>query len=195
MSITQRFTARRVRAALVTTVAAGVGVGSLLGMSGAASASTGHVDGYAVYTTCTGVSGQISYSPGLKKTKRLVHAVLTGTTTGCSNIFDGGLSGNGTITAVMSGEAKVGAEDFSGTFTVNWPASSGYNPSNGNLSVTESSGLETVSGTVTSGFETGAEFTMQYVITGHTGKPKSRKGVTGQTYVNTQPLDLLVNTG
>src|SRR5215831_2106218 len=101
MSITQRFTARRARAALVTTVAAGAGIAGMFGMSGIAQA----------------------------------------------------------ITAVMSGTANVNAENFSGTFTINWPAGSGFNPSNGNLTVTEANGLENVSGTVTSGFDTGTALT------------------------------------
>ena len=36
--------------------------------------------------------------------------------------------------------------------------------------------METVTGNVTSGFETGAEFTLQYVITGYTGKPQLHQG-------------------
>jgi hypothetical protein len=50
----------------------------------------------------------------------------------------------------MPGRANLSAENFSGTFTINWPAGSGFNPSNGNLTVTESNGLENVSGSVTS---------------------------------------------
>ena len=61
MSITQRFTARRARAALVTTVAAGAGIAGTLGMSGIAQASTvGHVPpGWVVIDSCTGVSGKV----------------------------------------------------------------------------------------------------------------------------------------
>ena len=198
MTITKHLAARRVRTALVTTVAAGAGLASLLGMGGAASASTSHanINGWVVYTSCTGASGKITYSPGLRSTKlKTEHAVLTGTTSGCSNIFDGALSGTGTITAVLSGTASKAAENFSGTVTINWPASSGYNPSNGNVTVTESNGLETVSGTVTSGFETGAEFAMQYVITGGKGSGTKAHPVVSQTYTNTQALTLSVNTG
>jgi hypothetical protein len=198
MNITQRFTARRVRAALVTTVAAGAGVAGLLGMSGAAQASTaGHsVDGYVVIDSCTGVAGKISYSPGIVKIKdRTVQAVMTGTTSGCSDIFNGPESGTGTFTAVMSGKVNLSTENFSGTFTINWPAGSGFNPSNGNLTVTESNGIETVNGTVTSGFDTGTVLAMQYVTTHNTGKPRSKKGVTAQTYTNTQSLTLSRNEG
>ena len=197
MSIISRPAARRGRAALAATAVAGAGLAGLLGVGGVAHASTtAHPDGWVVYTSCTGVSGNISISPGLHAAKaRNVREVLTGTTSGCSNIFSGAMSGTGTFTAIMSGSATYTAQNLSGTFTINWPAGSGYNPANGTLSATESNGVETVSGSVTSGFETGAEFTLQYVITGHTGKPRSTKGVTAETYTNTQPLNLLENTG
>jgi hypothetical protein len=196
MSIIKRSAARRVRAALVTTVVAGAGIAGLIGMGGVAQASTHKVAGWVVTDTCTSVSGNIAYSPGLRKTYlRTVNAVLTGTTSGCSDIFSGALSGTGTITAIMSGKADLAAENFSGTFTVNWPAGSGFNPSNGTLSVTESNGLETVSGTVTSGFDTGSAFAMQYVITGSHGSGTKLHPVTSQTYTDTQPLTLSRNEG
>jgi hypothetical protein len=187
---------RRVRAALLTTAIAGAGLSGVLG-AGVAHASTGHAsrpDGFAVDTSCTTVAGSIQVSPGLHAVRaRNVQEVLTGTTSGCSNIFAGALSGTGTLTATMSGTATYKAQTLSGTFTITWPASSGFNPSNGALWATESKGVETVSGTVNSGFETGLELTTQYAITGHTGQPRSRNGVTAETYTNTQPLDLWVN--
>ena len=197
MNITQRFTARRARAALVTTVAAGAGIAGMLGMSGIAQASTaGHPPrGWVVIDSCTGVSGKVTYAPGLEKKNRSVQAVLTGTTSGCSDLFNGAISGTGTITAVMSGTANANAENFSGTFTINWPAGSGFNPSNGNLTVTEANGLENVSGSVTSGFDTGTALAWQYVITGHTGRTGTKKGITAQTYTNTQSLNLSRNEG
>ena len=76
-----------------------------------------------VIDSCTGVSGKITYSPGLVKVKKpLIHAVMTGTTSGCADIFNGPESGTGTFTAVLSGHANLSAENFSGTFTINWPA-------------------------------------------------------------------------
>ena len=196
MSITHRSTARRVRAALVTTAVAGAGIAGLLGMGGAAQASTHKAAGFVTIDSCTGVAGQITYSPGMRKTTfRKVSAVLTGTTSGCSDIFNGPISGTGTITAVLSGKADLASENFSGTFTINWPAGSGFNPSNGTMSVTDSSGLETVSGTVTSGFDTGTVFAMQYVTTGNTGAGTKAHPVTAQTYTNTQPLTLSRNEG
>lgn len=186
-----------IRTALVTTVAAAASVAGVLGMAGAASASpAAHARGFVVIDSCTGVSGKIAYTPGLRKTVlKQVNAVLTGTTSGCSDIFNGPESGTGTITAVLSGKADLAAENFSGTFTINWPASSGFNPSNGNLTITDSAGLETVQGSVTSGFDTGTAFAMQYVTTGNKGTGTKAHPVTSQTYTNTQPLTLSRNEG
>jgi hypothetical protein len=131
----------------------------------------------------------------VKVKKPLIHAVLTGTTSGCSDIFSGAVGGTGTFTAVMSGHANLSAENFSGTFTINWPAGIGWNPSNGSLTVTEANGLETVSGSVSSGFDTGTAFAMQYVITGQTGTGGPLHPVTAQTYTNTQSLTLSRNEG
>jgi hypothetical protein len=196
MNISLRPAARRARAALLTTVAASAGVAGLLGMGGVAHAATQGPNGYVVTDSCTGVAGSISYSPGMVKYKKpLIHAVLTGTTSGCSDIFTGAESGTGTITAIMSGHANLSSENFSGTFTINWPAGSGFNPSNGNLTVTESNGVENVSGSVTSGFDTGSAFAMQYVITGQKGVGTAKRPVTSQTYTNTQPLTLSRNEG
>jgi hypothetical protein len=196
MNISLRPTARRARAALVTTVAASAGVAGLLGMGGVAHAATHSVNGYVVIDNCTGVSGKITYSPGMVKfTKKTVQAVMTGTTSGCSDLFSGPESGTGTFTAVLSGRADLNAENFSGTFTINWPAGSGFNPSNGNLTVTESGGLENISGTVSSGFDTGTVLAMQYVTTGNTGRGTALHPVTAQTYINTQQLSLSRNEG
>jgi hypothetical protein len=196
MNISLRPAARRARAALVTTAVAGAGLAGVLGMGGVAHAGTHAPNGYVVIDSCTGVSGKITYSPGMVKFKKpLIHAVLTGTTSGCADIFSGPESGTGTLTAIMSGHANLSAENFSGTFTINWPAGSGFNPSNGNLTVTEVNGLETVSGSVTSGFDTGTAFAMQYVITGQTGRGTALHPVTAQTYTNTQPLTLSRNEG
>jgi hypothetical protein len=198
MSITAPTAARRVRTALVTTVAAAASVAGVLGMGGVAGASTAsHAPrGFVVIDTCTSVSGKITYTPGLRKAAlKQVSAVLTGTTAGCSDLFSGPESGTGTFTAVLSGKADLAAENFSGTFTINWPAGSGFNPSNGSLTVTESSGLENISGSVSSGFDTGTAFALQYVTTGNKGTGTKAKPVTSQTYTNTQSLTLSRNEG
>ena len=177
----------------------GIGLAGLLSAGGVAHASTASYavpDGFAAVTSCTSVQGRISYSPGLLTSKaRAEHAVLAGTTSGCSNIFSGAMNGSGTLTAILSGNASQGSENFSGTFTINWPTGSGFNPSDGKLTVTDSSGAETISGTVTSGFETGSVLSLGYVTTGSTGKGTVSKPVTGQTFVNTQSLTLSEDEG
>jgi len=190
--------ARRIRTALAATAAAGAGLAGLLGISGVANASTAHAipNGYVAIDTCSSVAGKITYSPGLRTSyAKAQHAVLTGTTGGCNDIFSGPMSGSGTFTAILSGTASVNAENFSGTFTINWPSSTGYNPSNGTLGVTEANGVETISGTVTSGFDTGTALALQYVTTGNTGRGTRLHPVTAQAYVNTQSLSLSRNTG
>ena len=196
MNISLRPAARRVRTTLVATAVAGAGLAGVLGMGGVAHAATQAPNGFVTIDTCTGVAGKITFSPGMVKVKKpLIHAVLTGTTSGCSDIFSGAIGGTGTITAVMSGHANLSAQNFSGTFTINWPAGSGFNPSNGNLTVTEANGLENVSGSVTSGFDTGTVFAMQYVVTGKTGVGGALHPVTAETYTNTQSLTLSRNEG
>jgi hypothetical protein len=196
MNISLRPAARRARTALVTTAVASAGLAGVLGMGGVAHAASHAPNGYVTIDTCTGVSGKITFSPGMVKVKKpLIHAVLTGTTSGCSDIFSGAIGGTGTITVVMSGHANLSAQNFSGTFTINWPAGSGFNPSNGNLTVTEANGLENVSGSVTSGFDTGTAFAMQYVVTGKTGVGGALHPVTAETYTNTQSLTLSRNEG
>jgi hypothetical protein len=186
----------RACAALLTTVTAGAGLAGVLGAAGTASASTGQPNGFVVVTSCTSVQGKITYTPGLRTSVlKPVTAVLTGTVSGCSNIFTGAIAGTGQITAVLSGTADKNAENFAGTFTINWPAASGFNPSTGNLSVIEANGLENVSGSVSAGFMTTAPVAMQYVVTGSKGTGTKLHPVVSQTYTNTQSLTLSENTG
>jgi hypothetical protein len=195
MNISKPSTGRLVRTAVAGAITAGLGLAGLLGAGGAAHAST-HPDGWAVIMNCTGVSGSVSYSPGLiTGTARKETAALNGTTSGCSDIYSGAFSGTGTIFASLSGKSSVKSENWTGTFTIDWPASSSFNPSNGNLTVTDSSGTEAVQGTVTSGAFVGSEINMSYVITGKTGKGTKAKPVTKQTYINSQPLNLSENIG
>jgi hypothetical protein len=200
MSITRHSAARRVRTGLAALAVTGAGLAGLLGVTGAANASTvshARPDGWSVIISCTGLSGSVSYSPGMLTSKtRSVHAVLTGTTSGCYWAATGApISGTGTFTAILSGTASVDAENFSGTFTINWPASSGFNPSNGNVGVSDANGVETIEGSITSGaFQTG-EINSQYVVTGSTGKGTVKHPVKSQTYVNTQPLNMLEDIG
>ena len=78
---------------------------------------------------------------------------------------------------------------------INWPLSSGFNPSTGTLSVRDSNGMENVSGTVTGGADTGTVLAMQYVTTHNTGNGTRLHPVIAQTYTNSQSLTLSRNEG
>ena len=135
MSILRTRVVGSARRTLVAAAVAGTAFAGALGGGTAAHAAT---NGIVVREQCTGVTGQISYTPGLLSTKtRPVNAALSATTTGCSDLFAGALAGSGSFTAALTGNASLAAENFSGTFTVNWPATAGLNPSNGTLTATE----------------------------------------------------------
>lgn len=186
---------RPVLAILFTAVLSGAALLAGSGASQARTRSSGVPNAYVVVDSCDSVAGQIIYSPGLlRKLARNQEAVLTGTTSGCSDIFDGALSGTGSLTVSMTGQATLGPQSLSGTFTIDWPPSSGFNPSVGNLTITAAKNVLTMTGTVTSGFDTGATLNMQYKRTGNIiGQGTKAFPVTGQTFVNTAPLTLSRN--
>lgn len=185
---------RAVGSARRTVVAAAVVGAAFAGALGGGTAAHAATDGIVVREQCTGVTGQISYQPGLLSTRaQSVNAVLSATTTGCSDLFNGALGGSGSFTAALKGNTSLAAENFSGTFTINWPATAGLNPSNGTLTVTESGGIESVSGTVTSGALTGSPIHFAYQTTTNTGAGTKKHPVKAQTFVNTQPLQLTQN--
>src|SRR5690348_7488237 len=79
--------------------------------------------GYSTMEQCTSVSGTITYSPGLVKNAKAVHAVINGTISGCSGL-NGPQDGTGTFTATLGGNASAAANNQAGTFVINWPAAS-----------------------------------------------------------------------
>lgn len=179
-----------------TIVAAAVVGAAFAGALGGGTAAHAAVNGIVVREQCAGVTGQVSYKPGLLSTgTRPVDAALSATTTGCSDLFGGALAGSGSFTAALTGNASLAAENFSGTFTINWPTSAGLNPSNGTLTVTESGGIESVNGTITSGALTGSPVHFAYRTTTNTGTGSKKHPVTAQAFVNTQPLQLTQNEG
>jgi hypothetical protein len=166
----------------------------LLGYSGAAHASTPH--GWAVVQNCTGVAGKVGYKPGLLNSKfRATHGTLQASISGCNNADKGPLSGTGALSAVLTGTAKVGAENFGGTFVINWPVSSGLNPSSGSLRVTESAGVESVYGSISAGAFRTAPIQFAYKNVANTGSGTIRHPVTAQKLVNTLPLTVSENFG
>jgi hypothetical protein len=186
----------RVGSARRTMVAAAVVGAAFAGALGGGTAAHAAVNGIVVRQQCTSVAGQISYKPGLLSTgTRTVNAALSATTSGCSDLFGGAQAGTGSLTAALTGNASLAAENFSGTFTINWPAAAGLNPSNGTLAVTESGGIESVSGTITSGALTGSPIHFAYRTTTNTGTGTKRHPVIAQAFVNTLPLQLTQNDG
>lgn len=183
------------RSAAVTLATVGLAGGLFAGLAGAANAQV-QPAGYTTVDSCTSVSGSIHYSPGLRKLlQRQTSAVLSGTTSGCSDAFSGPMSGSGSFTAILSGKVSLAAENFSGTFTINWPGGT-LNPSNGTLAVNAQGNQQyLVTGTVTGGADTGTVLSFGYLTTSQTGTGTKLHPVTSQQFVNTAPLALARNFG
>ena len=191
------FTTKNLGRAALLGIASGTVLAASFAGAGAAQAAPAHARGFSPVESCTGLTGAISFSPGLVKTKlKTEHAVFTGTLSGCSgegNVQDG----TGTVTAILSGSSKVSSIVESGTVTVNWPASSGLNPSNGTLTLRRAATdlPYTVYGSVTSGAFTGSVLSSGLVVTGHTGSGTSTHPIVQQTVTNTDPFAAKVNFG
>ena len=178
------------RAALLTVASGTLLTASLVG-AGQAQAGIVSVE------SCTGLNGSISWNPGLVKTKvQTEHAVLTGTLSGCSGL-NGAQAGTGTVTAVLTGQSKVGSIVETGTVTVNWPAASGLNPSNGTLTIRRPAVDQpiSVSGSITSGAFTGASLASSLLVSGHTGSGTAANPIVHQDFVNTAPFAARRNLG
>jgi hypothetical protein len=192
MTTLRRF--RRIAVAAATTAA---GLGALASTAAApADAAVVHPNGYTAVQSCTALTGSIHYTPGLTGTAKNVQAVFTGTLSGCSGI-NGAETGTGTVTAVLSGTSKATAVNQTGTVTVNWPTSSGLNPSNGTLTLHETSknGPISVSGSVTSGAYTGAVLSAGLLPYAHQGAGTKAHPLKAQTVTNTAPFAAMVNLG
>lgn len=189
---------RSARTALTGTAIAAAAAAALTGAGAAhaAPAAPAHPAGYSVVQSCTGLTGQLSYSPGLTSTARKQTTLLTGTLSGCTG-YNGAQAGTGTVTAVLTGTSSATSVVESGTVTVNWPASSGWNPSNGTLTIRESGkGAQiSVSGQVTSGAFTSALLSSSLFPTVVTGTGSKAHPITGQSFVNTAPFAASENFG
>lgn len=180
---------------------AGTALTGLLG-TGAAHAATAprpavvHPDGYATVAQCTGVSGAINFTPGLDKYQRKQTAVLSATLSGCS-AFSTGYSDTGSLSATLTGKASKSAQTLSGSFVINWPASSGLNPSVGSITLNLANGQVSLTGSTstTAGAFEGAYLQTGYLPIGHTGLGTKAHPITQQTFVNTLPLTLSENFG
>ena len=131
------------------------------------------------------VAAAVTYSPGLR---RATHkASLNGVISSCS-VFTEPVDGTGAISATLSGRASYDAENFTVTFTITWPASSGLSPSVGSLQVVDSGGTETFSVTVTSGAFPQGLLSLSLITTSHVGTGTKKSPVTSQLFTSTQPL-------
>ncbi|MCW2803520.1 MAG: hypothetical protein JWN06_1737 [Propionibacteriaceae bacterium] len=177
---------------ITTTVAAAGAIAATVALTSAAPAFAG----YSAVESCTGLSGSITYSPGLTSTVKTQQAIFTGTLSGCSG-YNGVQQGTGTVTAVLTGSSKVGAVVESGNATVSWPASSGLNPSNANLTIRESAagGIILVQGSVTSGAFTGSVLSTSLQPYANTGSGTKSHPLRQQLVVNTLPFAARVNFG
>jgi hypothetical protein len=173
------------------------GTVAVASLAAAGAANAAQPAGFSPVQSCTGLTGSISYSPGLlSASARTVHSVLTGTLTGCSGL-NGAEAGTGTVTIVASGSSKTGAITQTGTMTVNWPVGSGLNPSNGTVTLRRfgTTSPFTLSGTFTSGAYTGAAVSSNVLVTTHTGSGTKAHPITLQNYVNTAPFVASENFG
>ena len=182
--------ARTARNILLSATIAGAGMAGLFGLAGTAHAST---NGLVTVASCGALAGKVTYSPGLlTSTAQETDATVTGHVANCTTSSH--LTGFGTVTFQLSGDASLNSENFgSGTFTIKWP--SPLTPSEGTAGVTESGGIEELSGTVTSGPYTGDEISVNYVTFGKTGSGTSANPVTAQKYINDQNLTVTANNG
>lgn len=198
MSFRKHLSTRSAKVALATAGIAGSLIGGVAaaGSAGAAAPAVHHPNGYVTIDSCTSVSGKITFTPGLRKTLvRRTTGVLTGTTSGCSSAFTGAMPGTGSFSAVLSGRASLAAENFTGTFTINWPGGT-LNPSNGTLAVHALGSKQySVNGTVTSGSNVGSVLSFGYLTTTQKGTGRVGHPVVWQRYVNTNPLALSRNIG
>jgi hypothetical protein len=152
--------------------------------------------GYSTVEQCTSLSGTIHYAPTLKKAPGAVTETITGTISGCSG-QNGAQAGTGTFFAQLSSPAASRtANNESGTFVINWPASSGLNPTTGRIStVGPNAGVYLVQGQDTGGAYASAVLSSSWVVTGQTLAGKKLNQVAAETFVNTLPLQLKVNFG
>jgi hypothetical protein len=151
--------------------------------------------GWVTVQTCTSLAGTVTVNPGLRARTHAETAVVSGTLDGCSS-YGQAQPGQGSFTAVVSGSASKASGTLTGTFTANWPVSSGLNPSNGTITITTTSqGVYTVSGTVTSGAWTGSSLSTGYVVTGTQGTGSKRDPIVKQNIVNTAAFSLSRNGG
>lgn len=202
---TTAFTSSRRRAAIAL-LAAGAGItGMAAGVTPADAAPAPHPasaqraaaqpDGLFAIQSCVSMSGSETFQPGLARHLRQQTSLLTATLDGCS-LAGSPVSGQGTLTAVLTGKASKTSRSLSGTYTINWPVAEGLNPSTGRITLSGPNlNVVTLGGTGTAGAFAGLPVGGAFFISGHTGRGTHRHPITKQTFVNTAPLRVLENLG
>src|SRR4051812_38033293 len=149
--------------------------------------------GFVVVAQCSSLTGTVTYTPALHKRTKLIHETITGTVSGCSG--EGmTLSGTGSFSASLSGNATTLANNESGTFVINWP--SFFNPTTGTIHTTgPTSSQYAVSGQSTGGAFTGGVLGGGWFVTGQKLTGKKDNQVASETFVNTKPITISRNLG
>ena len=185
----------------ITTVARTAAAAAALGalaLTGASPAQAAPITaaGFSTVESCTGLKGKITYGHGLTKKAKTHHSVFTATLTGCSGI-NGAQAGTGTVTASLVGKSKVTSVVESGTGVINWPASSGLNPSTVAITIRETgkNGPINVSAHITAGAFTNAPVATSLLPYAHKGSGSKAHPLKRQSVVNTAPLTVSVNFG
>jgi hypothetical protein len=190
--------ARRLVRGTVVAAALAAAVTGAASAASAAPASPVATRGITTVESCTSAAGTINFQPGLTRNTHNQTAVLSAALGGCSNAFNGASPGAGALNAKLSGVSSTTAVSLRGTFTVNWPAASGFNPSNGTLGVfgPDAQGNYTVSGSITSGAFTGSSVGSSLLVTGVNpgADGSSRHPVTAQQFTNIAPLQVRRNS-
>jgi hypothetical protein len=191
-----RTAARLVRTGLAATALA-AGTVLATGLAAPAQAGTVHPYGYITQMSCTGASGRIDYSPGISQDAHAEKAVLTATLTGCSDFTGRMFNRSGSLAANLSGNARTTAGSLSGSFVINWPGDSGFNPTVGNAAVNLATNTLNLSGSTsaTTGAFRGSVVGTGFTVTGHTGAGTKSHPTTSQTLANTLPLTVRHNGG
>ncbi|GAB1691983.1 hypothetical protein [Krasilnikovia sp. M28-CT-15] len=198
MQFTQKSasTRRLIRATTTVVALAAAATGTAFAATASPAAAAGR--GWSTVESCTSAAGSVSYQPGLTSTVRPESSVLSATLAGCASTYSGAVPGTGLLTAFLSGSSSTAAVSQRGNFTLNWPAASGLNPSNGSFSLTgpDATGRYTASGSITSGAYTGAWLGTTFVATGvNAGADGSvAHPVTMQQVTNTAALLVRRNT-
>lgn len=147
--------------------------------------------------SCTTMTGGITYQPGLiNGSVRRTTAVLNGFLGGCSD-FTNSFADEGLINAQLTGETPASGEFLTGSFVINWPPSSHYNPTVGTMMLRKNGTSYTIQGytsSTTGSFQDGA-LSASYVVTGRRGQSTRAHPLVAQSFTTSLPVTVSQNSG